>query len=68
MRAVPELHPQYITDSQGRKTAVILPIEQYDQLLADLADIAVAAERREESSIPHDRVIAGLEEDKTSGV
>ena len=63
MCAVPELHPQYVTDSQGRKTAVILPVEEYEQLLEDLADIAVVAERREESSIPHDRVIAELKED-----
>ncbi|MHC4177646.1 MAG: hypothetical protein ACYSWU_09070, partial [Planctomycetota bacterium] len=31
------VHPQYVTDSDGRKTAVILPIEEYHELLEDLA-------------------------------
>lgn len=63
MTGVPKLHPQYVTDSEGRKTAVILPIEEYDELLEDLADLAVVAERREEPSIPHNKVIAELKED-----
>ena len=56
-------HPQYVTDSDGRKTAVILPIEEYDELLEDLADLAVIAERREEPSAAHDQVVADLKED-----
>ena len=27
---------QYIVDGQGRKTAVVLPIEEYEELLEDL--------------------------------
>lgn len=27
------LHPQYITDSKGRKTAVLLPYNEYEELL-----------------------------------
>ena len=30
MMIVPKLHPQYVTDSNGHKTAVILPIAEYD--------------------------------------
>ena len=56
-------HPQYVTDPEGRKTAVILPIEEYDELLEDLADLAVVAERREEPTVPHDRVVTELRED-----
>jgi hypothetical protein len=47
-------HPapeQYITDANGNKTAVILAIEQYEQLLEDLHDLAIVAERRQEQSI-----------------
>jgi PHD/YefM family antitoxin component YafN of YafNO toxin-antitoxin module len=42
------LREQYIVDAKGSKTAVILPLEQYEQLMEDLHDLAVVAERREE--------------------
>ncbi len=63
MTTAPDFHPQYVTDSDGRKTAVILPIEEYDELLEDLADLAVVAERRGEPMVPHDRVVTELEKD-----
>ena len=50
-------HEQYIIDNKGKKTAVIIPIEQYEKLLEDLHDLAVVAERRAEEPI-------GLEEMK----
>ena len=45
------LKEQYIIDNEGKKTAVILPIEIYEQLLEDLHDIAAIAERRDEPVI-----------------
>jgi len=63
MTTAPDVHPQYVTDSDGRKMAVILPIQEYDELLEDLADLAVVAERREEPTVPHDRVLTELRED-----
>lgn len=42
---------QYVVDADGKRTAVIVPIEQYERLLADLHDLAVIAERREEEPI-----------------
>ncbi len=42
---------QYVVDANGNKTAVILSIEQYEQLLEDLHDLAVVAERRPEQPI-----------------
>lgn len=39
---------EYITNSAGRKKAVILPIREYQHLLEDLHDLAVVAERHEE--------------------
>jgi hypothetical protein len=44
-------HTQYQTDAQGRRTAVVLPISEYERLLDDLHDIAVVAERRDEETI-----------------
>ena len=33
------LHPQYITDENGNKTSVILPIEEFDNIQASLREI-----------------------------
>ncbi|UIE35990.1 hypothetical protein [Leptodesmis sichuanensis] len=43
---------QYVVDANGTKTAVILSIEHYEQLLEDLHDLAIVAERRDEQPIP----------------
>jgi hypothetical protein len=45
------LKEQYIVDSEGKKMAVILPIKLYEQLLEDLNDLVVVAERRNEPVI-----------------
>jgi hypothetical protein len=37
---------QYLTDEHGERTAVVLPISEYEKLLQDLEDLAVVAERR----------------------
>jgi PHD/YefM family antitoxin component YafN of YafNO toxin-antitoxin module len=42
---------QYVVDSRGKRTAVIMPAGQYQKLMEDLHDLAVVAERREEKSI-----------------
>lgn len=42
---------QYLVDSKGRRTAVLLSLEQYEKLIEDLHDLAVVAERREEKAI-----------------
>ena len=41
----------YIIDKKGKKTAVIVPLEEYDELMEDIHDLAVVAERREESDL-----------------
>lgn len=56
---------QYITDERGDRTAVVLPISEYEKLLEDLDDLAVVAERRDEPIIPHDQFIADLKRDGT---
>lgn len=39
---------QYVVDSKGRKTGVLLSLKQYEKLLEDLHDLAMVAERRNE--------------------
>ncbi len=54
---------QYLTDERGDRTAVVLPISDYENLLEDLDDLAVVAERRDEPVIPHDEFLAELQRD-----
>ena len=54
---------QYLTDERGERTAVVLPIAEYEQLLEDLEDLAVVAERRDEPTIPHEQFIDELKRD-----
>jgi hypothetical protein len=56
-------HPQYITDEMGNKTAVILPIDAYTELLEDLSDLAAVAERRDEATISHKELLESLKAD-----
>jgi len=42
---------RFIVDEQGRRTEVVLPIREYQELLEDLHDLAVVAERKAEPSI-----------------
>ena len=43
---------QFIVDESGEKTAVILPIKEYEELLGDLEDLAIITERRGEPTEP----------------
>lgn len=54
---------KYITDEGGERTAVVLPISDYEKLLEDLEDLAVVAERRDEPTIPHEQFVSELKRD-----
>lgn len=58
-----KLHPQFVSDAGGQRTAVLLPVAEYEELLEDLDDLAVAAERSSEKTIPHSQVVGELEAD-----
>jgi hypothetical protein len=62
-RTIREMGVKYITDETGEKTAVILPIKEFEELLEDLDDLAVLAERRDEPTLSHKEVIAKLKRD-----
>ena len=48
---------QYVTNQAGEKTAVILPIGEFEELLEDLQDLASVAERRAEPTISHAKLL-----------
>lgn len=54
---------QYVTNQAGEKTAVILPINEFEELLEDLQDLAAVAERRSEPTISHEELLAELTRD-----
>jgi hypothetical protein len=56
-------NPQFITDEKGRKTAVILSLDAYNELLEDLSDLAAVAERRDEPNIPLSELVESLKAD-----
>ena len=54
---------QYLTDEKGERRGVLLSVEDYERLMEDLADLAVAAERRDEPAIEHGKFVEELKHD-----
>jgi hypothetical protein len=53
---------QYLTDANGAKIAAVIPIDEYEELMEDLSDLAVVAERRDEPRISFEEVKRRLKE------
>ena len=51
---------QFVTDAEGRKTAVILPIEDYEDMMDDLAMGRAARESKGEPRRPFEDVVKEL--------
>jgi len=47
---------QFVVDPNGKKTAIILSLKRYEELMEDLHDLAVVAERRAERPISLDQM------------
>jgi PHD/YefM family antitoxin component YafN of YafNO toxin-antitoxin module len=58
-----ELHPQYLTDSAGNKAFVVLTVEEYEDLIEDLHDLAVMAARRDDPRMSLDQFEERLRND-----
>jgi len=54
---------QFVIDEKGKKTAVLLTVEQYEKLIEDLHDLAVVAERKDEKPISLKEMRQRLEKD-----
>ncbi len=54
---------QYLTDANGAKVAAVIPIDEYEELMEDLNDLAVVAERRDEPRVSFEEVKRRLKED-----
>ncbi len=56
MPRIKEPATRYIVDKQGKKTDVVLPVEEYERLLEDIADLSAIASRKNERTIPWETV------------
>ena len=52
---------RFVVTERGRKTGVLLPLKEYRELLEDLQDLAIIAERKGEPSLPFEVVKERLE-------
>jgi len=51
---------QFVTDAEGHKTAVILPIEEYEEMMEDLEMGRAARESRAQPRRPFEDVVNEL--------
>jgi PHD/YefM family antitoxin component YafN of YafNO toxin-antitoxin module len=52
---------RFVVTRKGHKTGVLLSLKEYNELLEDLTDLAIIAERKGEPSQPFDVVKERLE-------
>ncbi|GAB6063262.1 hypothetical protein [Deferrisoma palaeochoriense] len=62
-QAVEQLEVRYLVDKTGKRVGVFLPLKDFEALVEDLEDLAVAAERRDEPTISHSELLASLKAD-----
>lgn len=62
-----DLHPEFLTNEEGERISVVLPIEEFNEILEDLEDLAVIAERRDEETISHQDLLRLLDNDEKYG-
>jgi len=63
MLDIKQLGVQYVTNQTGEKTAVIMPIAEFEELMEDIEDLAAVAERREEPTVSHEDLLVELKRD-----
>ncbi len=58
-----EFKGHYLVNEEGKKTGIVLSIEDYEEILEDLHDLAILAERRDEPTIPFEVLKERLKND-----
>lgn len=54
---------QYLVDDEGKKTAVLIDLEEYGELWEDFQDILVSQSRANEAEISWEALQAEMEQD-----
>jgi len=60
---MPIMNARYITSEDGSRTDVVIPVADFEELMEDLKDLAVIAERKDEPSVPLKKVKNKLQKD-----
>ncbi len=47
---------RFLTDENGKRLAVVLPVDDYEELMQDVSDLAAVAERRNEERVTLEEV------------
>jgi PHD/YefM family antitoxin component YafN of YafNO toxin-antitoxin module len=50
------MNTRFLTDESGKRVAVVLPMEEYEELMEDVSDLAAVAERRNEERVTLEEV------------
>jgi hypothetical protein len=58
-----EMKEKYVIDEYGKKTAVLITLNQYRKLLEDLHDLAIVAARRDEEIMTFGKLQRRLKDD-----
>jgi len=64
MNKYTHLTPQFVVDDDGKKQMVLLNYSVYQELIQDLNDLALFAERRDEESLSLDELKQQIEDEK----
>ena len=54
---------QYITNQKGEQTAVVLPVNEFLELMEDMEDLIAVASRKSEATTSHDDFLIELAND-----
>ncbi len=57
------LHTQYITNDKNERVSVIIPINEFEQMIEDFEDLQIVAQRKDEESISHQDILKELKQD-----
>jgi len=60
MPKIENIDAEYVTDKNGVKKSVILPLDDFYELLEELEDMAAVAERKDEPTISHEQLVEDL--------
>lgn len=64
------IHPQFLTDGNGQKTGVYLPMEDFDRLLDEIEDLEdarafeKAMNREDKEFIPFDQALEEMKKER----
>ncbi len=60
---IEQINAQYITNEKGEKMFVVLPFDEFSEIMEDLEDLKAALERKDEPTISHEKLFKKLKEE-----